>query len=190
MNIRNKLKLVKLSDIKPYQRNAKKHSETQIKAIVESLEKYEYYSPIGIDGKNEVVFGHGRLEALKAKGVTDIEVVDLSYLKPNEIKKLRILDNKIVSTDWDAEALQTEIEMIYKNCDVNLEKLQKELNITAQEYDKYIKEAEEPKKENIKSFDKVYFMVSFHPNLFNEVKEIMEKLKSIDGVDVENSINR
>ena len=129
MEIKNKIKKMKISDIKPYQKNAKLHTNEQVDLIRRSLDSYDYYSPIGVDKNNEVVFGHGRLEAMKIKGITDIEVVDLSYLSASEIKKLRILDNKIVSNDWDDVLLQEEIERIAEECDQELYEIKKEMNI-------------------------------------------------------------
>jgi DNA modification methylase len=128
--IKNKLKIVNVADLKPYSRNAKKHSDAQIQALVVSIKKNDYYSPICVDGKGEIVIGHGRYLALQAMGEKKVEVVDVSYLKPNEIKKLRILDNKIISDEWDKDILQAEIESIYNGFD-DLEKIAGELSITA-----------------------------------------------------------
>jgi hypothetical protein len=138
MNIRNKLKLVKAKNIKPYTKNAKIHSEAQIEQIKESLDKYDYYSPIGIDKNNTIVFGHGRFEALKLKGVEDIEVVDLSYLKPKEIKKLRILDNKIVSDDYDNEILQAEINSLYGNLEDDIKQVSNDLSMDIEDVEQII----------------------------------------------------
>jgi ParB-like chromosome segregation protein Spo0J len=130
MNIKNKLKTVDISDIKPYKNNAKKHSKDQIELIKESLNKNDYYSPIGIDKNNVIVVGHGRYEALRQMDPNQkIEVVDFSYLKPKEIKKLRILDNKIVSDEWDKDLLEAEINSIYNDLECDIEKAIKELNL-------------------------------------------------------------
>ena len=127
MEISKRLKRVNISDIKPYGKNAKLHTNEQVDLIRRSLETYGYYSPIGVSKDNVVVFGHGRLEAMKAKGETEIEVVDLSNLSSAEIKKLRILDNKIVSNEWDDALLQEEIERIAEECDQELDDIKKEL---------------------------------------------------------------
>lgn len=132
MLIKNKLKIINLSDIKPYKNNAKIHTPEQIELIKQSLEKHDYYAPIAVDSKNVIVLGHGRYEALKQMNGKKIEVVDLSYLKPKEIKKLRILDNKIVSNEWDKDLLQAEIEAIYNGFD-DMEKIADELSISEKE---------------------------------------------------------
>ena len=135
--IKDKLKVVSIDDITPYAKNAKRHTRAQIELIIKSIEKNDYYSPIGVDSKNIVVFGHGRLEALRLMGVDKVEVVDLSYLKPRDIRKLRILDNKVVSTSYDRDLLEAEIESIYQNVEEAIE-----LGISKKEIDEWMGEDE------------------------------------------------
>jgi DNA modification methylase len=138
MNIKNKTKLLSITDIKPYKNNAKIHSENQVESIKQSIEKYDYIQPICVDKNNTIVIGHGRYEAIKQlNGKDKIEVVDLSYLKPKEIKKLRILDNKIISDEWDKDALQSEIESIYNGFD-DIDKIADELSLSDKEINSII----------------------------------------------------
>lgn len=132
MNIKNKLKMVKMADIKPYEKNAKKHPKWQVDLIAESLKNNDYYSPIGIDANNEIVIGHGRFEAMQQMKSNDdlIEVVDFSYLSPSQIKKLRIMDNKIVSDDYDKVLLEQELKEIIDQSDGDLEKIAQDIGIT------------------------------------------------------------
>lgn len=53
------------SDLKPYGRNAKKHSERQISALAEAIRKTQFNTPLVIDENNELLAGHGRLLAVK-----------------------------------------------------------------------------------------------------------------------------
>ena len=77
------------------------------------------------------MIGHGRLEALKRMKKPEelIEVVDFRYLKPAEIKSLRIKDNKVVSDQWDLEKLNAEIEEIMNSYDGDIEQLENDLGI-------------------------------------------------------------
>lgn len=134
MNISKKLKTVDFSEIKAYPKNAKIHTDQQVKALAKSIDKYDYLQPIGVDKNNVVVFGHGRLLALQSNEYYgEIEVVDLSGLSPKEIKKLRILDNKVSSTDYDDDLLKQEIESIYINIDHELDKISLELAMSEKE---------------------------------------------------------
>jgi DNA modification methylase len=140
MNIKNKTKIVNVKDIKPYPKNAKIHTPAQVEQIKKSIEKYDYIQPICVDKNNVIVIGHGRYEAIKDID-EKLEVVDLSYLKPKEIKKLRILDNKLISAEWDKQALQDEIEAIYKGFD-DLDTIADELAIDEKELSSLVPELE------------------------------------------------
>lgn len=118
MKISDKIKLVKLSDIKPYKNNPKIHNPEQIAQIKFSIEDNKYINPIIVGKNNEIICGHGRYEALKQimKPAEKIEVIDGSYLTAKQIKKYRILDNKIAEgSEWDMEKLEQEINDIYSN---------------------------------------------------------------------------
>ena len=61
MNIEN----VAIKDIKPYERNAKKHGETQIKNVMESIKQFGFAQPLVVDKDNVLIIGHCRLIAAK-----------------------------------------------------------------------------------------------------------------------------
>jgi len=133
MNIKNKLKTITLKELKPYKNNAKIHPEHQIETLKNSLTEYDYVEPIIVGTNNTIIGGHGRYEALKQKDPNQkIDVIDASYLKPKQQKKLRILLNKSVSNEWDKDMLQAEIESLYKDFD-DIEKIADELSLTEKE---------------------------------------------------------
>ncbi len=147
MNIKNKLKIVNLSDIRPYPNNVKKHSEAQISQLCESFDKYDYYQPICVDDKNVIVVGHGRyLAAMQQDPAQKIEVVDMSYISAKERKRLRILDNKIISNVWDHKALLEEVDSLSSELQ-DIDSIAKGLNITESEMHKLIDESNEERPE-------------------------------------------
>lgn len=118
MQISDKIKKIKLSDIKPYKNNPRIHSAKQILQIKSSIEDNQYIVPIILDKHNEIICGHGRFEALKQlyKQTELIEVIDGSHLTPKQVKKLRIADNKIQeNSEWNTDLLEQEIQSIYDN---------------------------------------------------------------------------
>jgi hypothetical protein len=56
---------IKIEEIKPYQKNAKKHPQKQIKQIADSISKFGFNQPLVIDEKKVIIVGHGRYEAAK-----------------------------------------------------------------------------------------------------------------------------
>lgn len=99
---------MRLSEIKPYKKNAKKHDETQIKNVMQSIKEFGVVQPIVVDRTNTIIIGHCRYEAMKRLGYDELQedwvkVVDLSE---EEAEKLRLLDNKLNESEWDLELLK------------------------------------------------------------------------------------
>lgn len=99
---------MRLSEIKPYKKNAKKHDEAQIKNVMKSIEEFGVVQPIVVDRTNTIIIGHCRYEAMKRLGYDELQedwvkVVDLSE---EEAEKLRLLDNKLNESEWDLELLK------------------------------------------------------------------------------------
>ena len=99
---------MRISEIKPYKKNAKKHDETQIKNVMQSIKEFGVVQPIVVDKTNTIIIGHCRYEAMKRLGYDELQedwvkVVDLSE---EEAEKLRLLDNKLNESEWDLELLK------------------------------------------------------------------------------------
>ena len=57
------IKYMRVSDLKPYEGNAKIHTEQQIEQIMESIRQFGMNDPIAVWRDNEIIEGHGRLIA-------------------------------------------------------------------------------------------------------------------------------
>ena len=99
------INLIDIGVIKPYKLNAKKHPQSQIDGLRSSINKFGFTQPIVIDKDNEIIIGHGRFEAAKAAGLKQVPIVKRDDLSPNEVKALRLIDNRIAETGWDGELL-------------------------------------------------------------------------------------
>lgn len=102
----------KLADIVPYERNTKKHDETQIKNVAESIKKYGWVQPIVIDNDGTIVIGHCRALAAERLGIEEVPCVVVSDLTEDEINALRIVDNKTNESPWDFDLLSAELPEI------------------------------------------------------------------------------
>ena len=99
-----------IADIKPSPRNARKHSKKQIHLIAESMRKFGFVSAVLVDANGELVAGHGRLEAAKLLGLTEVPTVCLDHLDADQIRALRIADNRLAEhSSWDTEILKVEL---------------------------------------------------------------------------------
>ena len=100
---------LKVGDIKPYERNAKKHDEKQIKNVMESIKQFGFVQPVVVDKDNILIIGHCRLIAAKRLQMREIDAVVAKDLSQEQVDKLRLLDNKLNESDWDIDLLLEDI---------------------------------------------------------------------------------
>lgn len=100
----------KVSELIPYDKNAKTHDEKQIKNVANSISRFGWQQPIVVDENNVVVIGHCRLLAAKKLKIKEVPVTVASGLTEDEIKELRIADNKTNESPWDLGLLAEDIE--------------------------------------------------------------------------------
>lgn len=99
----------RLSEITPYEKNAKKHDKTQIDNVAESIRQYGFVQPIVIDHDGVIVIGHCRALAAKKLGMETVPCVCVDDLTPEQVKALRLVDNKSNESDWDFDLLADEL---------------------------------------------------------------------------------
>lgn len=101
---------LKLDEIKPYERNARKNDQA-VDAVAESIRQCEYIAPIIVDENHVILAGHTRLMALKKLGRKDAECVIKAGLTDEQKKKYRLLDNKTAElAEWDFDLLVNELD--------------------------------------------------------------------------------
>ena len=104
-----KIEYVPVGDVKPYENNPRKN-EAAIPALKESIRDFRFSQPISVDADGVVITGHTRLLAAKALGMETVPVIRRSDLTPEQVKALRIADNKVGElAEWDFDALKVEL---------------------------------------------------------------------------------
>ena len=98
-----------IPELIPYERNTKKHDQKQIDNVAESIRQYGFVQPIVIDKNNVVVIGHCRLLAAKKLKMADVPCVCVEDLTEEQVKALRIVDNKSNESPWDFDFLADEL---------------------------------------------------------------------------------
>lgn len=114
------IKNIPIEELKPYVRNAKKHPQSQIENVAESIKKFGFVQPIVVDGGGCIIIGHCRYEASKKLGLEEVPCVMLEDLTDDEVRKLRLLDNKLNESPWDRSLLEVEIaDLDFSDFDVD-----------------------------------------------------------------------
>ena len=103
------VEMMAVKDIKPFERNAKKHDEKQIKNVMESIKQFGFAQPLVVDKDNVLIIGHCRLIASKRLKLKEVPVVRMNELTQEQVDKLRLLDNKLNESEWDLDLLAEDI---------------------------------------------------------------------------------
>ena len=96
----------------PYGRNTKKHDQTQIDNVAESIRQFGFVQPVVVDKDNTIVIGHCRVLASIQLGMDTVPCVAVDDLTPEQVQALRIVDNKTNESPWDYAMLELELPQI------------------------------------------------------------------------------
>lgn len=97
----------------PYEHNAKKHSDEQIRQIEKSITDFGMNDPIGVWKNNLVIEGHGRLQACLNLGLEQVPIVRLDHLTEQQRKAYCLVHNKLtMNTGFNDELLGFELAEI------------------------------------------------------------------------------
>lgn len=109
-----------LDDIKPYEKNAKVHTEDQVEKLSIAIKTYGWSAPIVIDGDGVIIAGHGRRLAAIRLGMEKVPVICRRDLTKAEADALRLADNRTVSVEFDMPMLQEELERLADTGEIDL----------------------------------------------------------------------
>ena len=104
------MQLVSIAKLVPYQNNARTHSPAQIQKLRSSLREFGFINPVLIDRNFGVIAGHGRIEAARAEGITEVPCVFVDHLTEAQKKAYILADNRMaLDAGWDEEMLEIEL---------------------------------------------------------------------------------
>ena len=106
----SEMQLVPIAKLVPYQNNARTHSPEQIQKLRSSLREFGFVNPVLIDRDYGVIAGHGRIEAARAEGITEVPCVFVDHLTEAQKKAYILADNRMaLDAGWDEEMLKIEL---------------------------------------------------------------------------------
>jgi len=105
-----RLETLKLKDIKPYERNPRMN-DNAVDEVAKSIEAYGYRNRIIVDKNHVIIAGHTRKRALEKLGWKEAECWIADDLNDDQVRALRIADNKTSDFSiWDNKLLLEELE--------------------------------------------------------------------------------
>lgn len=98
-----------VGDLIPYELNAKKHDKAQVAKIAASINKFGWTQSIVVDKDGVIIIGHGRRLAAIELGLAHAQVIQRNDLSADQVKALRLADNRVAISDIDPELLRMEL---------------------------------------------------------------------------------
>ena len=177
--------MIKISDIKLNPNNPRLIKDDKFRKLVKSIEEFPKMMalrPIVINADSVVLGGNMRLKALqqlKYKEIPDEWVKRAEDLTEDEARRFIIADNVgFGEHDWDMLANEwDEQELTDWGLDFDFEPFQLEKP-------KKVKEVHE-----LKNYEKTHVLISFSPEKLMEIQALLEKLKSFEFIEYEQSSN-
>lgn len=107
------IQMLPLAQLKPWTRNARTHSKKQVQQIAQSIRTFGFTNPVLIDGDLTILAGHGRVEAARLLGMTDVPCIRLDHMSQEQKQAYILADNKLaLNAGWDEEILAEELKAL------------------------------------------------------------------------------
>ena len=118
---RIRLEYRKISELIPYEHNAKQHPPEQIRKLVRSFDEFDRIVPAGITADGHLIYGHGRILAARERGDLDFPCVVIDHLSEAQRRAFVHADNLLAESETDEEILRGEmIELQAAGFDITL----------------------------------------------------------------------
>src|SRR5580704_16675735 len=102
----DKIAWLAVGDLKPFPSNPRRHPEAQIVRLMRSIQRV-WTNPILIDEVGTILAGHGRLEAAKRLGRSEVPTLTIAGLGSAEKRAIVIADNRLPEQAvWDFDLLR------------------------------------------------------------------------------------
>jgi hypothetical protein len=108
-----RIEMVPLDRLIASKRNARTHSKRQIRQIADAIRRFGFNNPVLIDDGDEIIAGHGRVEAAKLLDLNTVPALRLSHLTAVEKRGYAIADNRIgEKSGWNRKLLAVELQSL------------------------------------------------------------------------------
>lgn len=110
-----KVVMVPIDELKPYENNAKKHTNEQMDAVEASIREFDFTNPViawhDEGGRPVIVAGHARAEAARRQGLDAVPVIFRDDWDDAKRRAYVLVDNQTtMMTGWDDDLLGYELD--------------------------------------------------------------------------------
>lgn len=92
-------------------RNARVHSDRQVRQIAGSIRTFGFTNPVLIDSDNTIIAGHGRVEAARLLNQEQVPVIRLEHMNDAQLRAYMLADNRLAEkAGWDTDILNIELQ--------------------------------------------------------------------------------
>lgn len=186
--------IYKLKDLKPDPNNFNRHTDTGMSLLEKSVDEVGVIESITVSNDNQIISGNARHEVISRKLAKEPITIETDGTTPIIIKRTDIESGTAEFTK--AAILANTVSV--KNIDLDLSKIEEyavtEMGIDVEELGVELgnETANNPKKPteiNFTPYNKTHVLLSFHPKVLLLIGDLLEEIKSIDGVEYETSSN-
>src|SRR5215216_3178643 len=102
-----------IARLRPCANNARTHTRKQVKQIAASIKEFGFTNPVLIGDDDEIIAGHGRVEAAKLLGMKQVPTLRLSHLDEAQRRAYVLADNKLaLNAGWDRDMHAIELQAL------------------------------------------------------------------------------
>ena len=107
----DKVERRKVTDLIPYARNSRTHSDAQVAQIAASIKEWGWTTPVLIDPDGGIIAGHGRVMAAQKLGLAEVPCMVAEGWTDAQRKAYVIADNQLaLNAGWNMDMLKVEMQ--------------------------------------------------------------------------------
>ena len=176
------------TDLIPYARNARTHSDEQVAQIAASIREFGFCNPVLIDGQNTIIAGHGRVLAAGRMKLETVPCRRLTHLTDAQRRAYVIADNRIaLSSEWNQELLDEELQSLAEESfDTSL------LGFSDAELLSALGMSDEPELKELKIMappQMTWVLIGIPTTQFGDINEAVEAIARLESTIVETTAN-